>query len=184
MSRRGFILIEDFDLSYRFTDALWDVLPPDALAGIRPLDYQSCNDLRQIELQFRNKGPYNLVKSAYSVVSTRDLSGEGTSDETDDSRWFSDVLPQDATDVYVSWFNSTRSLVALVKREVFAQFWSSFFYPFDVVNVFDDTGEWACLLGPEEGALYCVANAEQHLEQADLDDTILTAYNAPRRPQQ
>lgn len=53
--------------------------------------------------------------------------------------------------IYVSWCNG-QSVVT--DWATFVEHWDSFWYPFDVLNIFDDTLAWGVLFGPEGFAAY------------------------------
>ncbi len=42
---------------------------------------------------------------------------------------------------------------------MFAEVWDDLWYPFDRLCVFDETRQWAVLLGPEEQAVFIERNA-------------------------
>ncbi len=50
-------------------------------------------------------------------------------------------------------------VAAVMDWSMFAEVWDDLWYPFDRLCVFDETRQWAVLLGPEEQAVFIERNA-------------------------
>ena len=133
-----------FPYAWRFTDPRWDCLPPNVLSLVTPLAASDAAPLIQLAKGFREYQRVNAT--AYRVVSSVRL--EGDDKVAPAQQWLRSELPE-STRVYVSWGDSA----AIAPREILVAYYDSFFYPFDTLDVFDDSADWAVLFGPEEWAV-------------------------------
>jgi hypothetical protein len=58
-----------------------------------------------------------------------------------------------AQDVYLCWAIG-EGVAAITDWETFIEIWDDLWHPFDRLCVFDETREWAILLGPNEDIFF------------------------------
>lgn len=157
--------IRDFLYGWRFTDPKWDKLPEDILSKIQPLSPQQSELIERAGTALRFHGPYVAKTDAYNIVSQTSLVENTEQDSITIGNWF-DALSGNETrkEVYVSWVSTVTPAAVIAPWKIFVQYWNSFFYPFDVVNVFDDSLNWAVLLGQEEYAVYVERRSDRFSE--------------------
>ena len=126
--------LDEFALKWRWTDSRWNKLPANALNGIQPLTENKARALSQYSLAFEDQS--GLIESLFENIARINTSG----DESEIRQWLSARASCLNQTVVVSWNDE---LAALVKWEVFCEYWDDFCYPSsDDVTVFPLSGEW------------------------------------------
>ena len=131
--------MDEFDLRWRWTDSKWNLLPPNALASIRPLKRQKANELnailenllKPILLRITGQTDTQLRSGADKhAIESFDTSG----DPSEGHEWLCKVLPSRDGDAFVSWQDD---MAAVVRLTTFIEYWDDFCYPLshDVVVV-------------------------------------------------
>lgn len=144
----------DFAHAWRLTDSRWDKLGDDLLGRIHPLSPQRCREVEELSKVMRNHGPYTPRTENYHIVSGTSLVEETEEDSRRILQWLSSLPIKEDEGIYVNWGNIAPCTAVVTDWDTFRQVWSSFWYPFDVVDVFDDSLNWGVLLGQEEHAVY------------------------------
>ena len=134
--------LDEFPLKWRWTDSRWNKLPDEALNAIQPLSESKARELCQYSNGFTDHS--GLIESIFDRVSRID-----TPDDSPTIRqWLIACSPDLNQKVVVSWDND---LAALVKWEVFCEYWDDFCYPSsDDVAVFPLSGEWMLCYSHDE----------------------------------
>ena len=166
LARSELIPVDQFELAWRITDARWDELDEAELAKMRFISSTRAKDLREQARAFQAMGPYYPKPGEFGISSFCLLVEETSEDTTRIDHWFAN-LPVDASEqVYVVWASLVGNAAAMDWR-TFAKHRDSFWYPFDVVDVFDDSFTWAISLGQEDvgfflkrGEPHAVSNTE------------------------
>jgi hypothetical protein len=144
--------LDNFELKWRFTDERWNKLPDEDLARIHPHAKPETEELLRLGESLRHGYPFKLRTDLYHGTSEMSLLGIGEEADAAVRDWIR-TLPVPANRrVFVVWFNYYLSLET--DFEIFATYWNDFYYPFNVIAVFDDALDWAVLMGPEEGAVF------------------------------
>ncbi len=114
--------IQEFPLAWRWTNPSHSVLPPEVLAGIRPLSASEAAGISTVSPEIA------------SVVST------AASDSVDVRRWLRIVQPDSRVHVYVSW---NRDLAVETSWRIFTEYWDDFCYPSsDDISIVPVGGTW------------------------------------------
>jgi hypothetical protein len=126
--------LDSFPLKWRWTDSRWNKLPDNALDAIQPLSESKSRELCQYSLEFSDQS--GLIESSFEHIAQIDTSG----DESEIRQWLLDRSSDLNQTVVVNWDNE---LAALVRWEVFCEYWDDFCYPSsDDVAIFPLSGEW------------------------------------------
>ena len=149
------IPMEQFEFSWRITDPRWARLPDEMLARITPLTTRKSREL--FEKSHLNL-PSGMRRSAKAVRSHSLVdSGEPRCDARIKG-WF-EKLPIDARkEVYLCWA-SGGGVAAITDWGTFTETWGDLWFPFDRLCVFDESGEWAVLFGPEESVSFLTSSS-------------------------
>ena len=138
--------MESFPLKWRWTDLRWNKLPDDALNAIQPLSESKTRELCQHSLAFEDQS--GLIESLFETTARINTSGN----ELEIRQWLIDRSSDLNQTVVVTWDNE---LAALVKWEVFCEFWDDFCYPSsDDVMIFPLSGEWMLSYSHDEYFIY------------------------------
>ena len=141
--------ISAFPFAWRITDERWTKLPSEELREIAFLSDEASVRVFQRFEQFPTIGmAFDAQK--YHVVS--DCRLDDTSKQAV-QEWFASLPIRPSEQVYVSWCGNPPA-VAVMPWSIFTRRYDDFWYPFDRLAVYDDTLEWAVLLGPEERAIF------------------------------
>lgn len=145
--------MEEFSLRWRWTDATWNLLPAEDLAGIRPLKAHKAAELDEKLRRLLEPARLRIVGETYSSLRSIETNPSCASFDTSGDvpptqEWLRSILPQNDSDVFVTWFDDT---AALVRLAVFIQYWDDFCYPlsYDVV-VIPPSVEWVLYYFHEE----------------------------------
>lgn len=147
--------IDAFPFVWRITREPWDVLPAETLVKIHPLGASRAEDLHErSSVAFRDSNWYFPRQDGFE----QRIGGSGIEGITEESNeGVKETLrsfPIDADEqVYVTWHQGLHPAI-FIRWGDFIPIWDSLVYPFDIVNVFDDTMRWAVLFGPEDGFVY------------------------------
>lgn len=145
------IAMAEFYYAWRLTDERWDRLPDGVLERIHPLS-PGMRGKQMWEQDQLFRYPRALVNgNRYHATELCCL--EDGYDGTDNhvKAWLQALPIEPCEEIYISWSN----LEAVVTDwATFVEYWDSFWYPFNVLNVYDDTHAWGVLFGPEEFAAY------------------------------
>jgi hypothetical protein len=148
-----FQAMDDFSLRWRWTDARWNLLAAEDLAGIRPLTMQKAaeldNEFQSLVEPARLRIVGNTYSSLRSVAASRPCATYNTSGDIAATQdWLRATLPVHDGDAFISWNDET---AALARLAVFVQYWDDFCYPlsYDVV-VIPPTAEWVLYYFHEE----------------------------------
>jgi hypothetical protein len=158
--------ITDFPYAWRVTEERWARLPDALLHRLKCLNSEKAAAVCQQGRGFR--APNALINGA----EYHGKIGISLDYENDDGirciREHLLSLPiRGSEEVYVSWSNDA----ALISDwSTFCLIWDDLWYPFDVIEVFDDSLDWAVLMGPEEYAIYVESG---HIRE-DMPDIELT----------
>jgi hypothetical protein len=129
-----FISIDSFPLKWRWTDSRWNKFPANALNSIQPLAESKARELCQYSLAFEDQS--GLIESLFESIARINTSG----DESEVRQWLIARSSDLNQAVVVSWDNK---LAALVKWEVFCEYWDDFCYPSsDDVAIFPLSEGW------------------------------------------
>lgn len=142
------IQIEDTPFAWRFSGEPWGTLSNAQRSVIFPLSEKRGKDIKEAGRVLRQSYPPIVNTSLYRVISETSLE-----DEHDVLCWLTFLPIIGSEGIYISWGDDQPVATAW---DIFIQLWDDFWYPFDVVNIFDDTLQWAVLLGPEEWAVHIV----------------------------
>ena len=146
IEENDFRAIDSFPLNWRWTDSRWNKLPPDALSSIQPLSESKARELCQYSLAFEDQS--GLMESLFESTTRINTSG----DEAEIRQWLINRSPDLNRTVVVSWDNE---LAALVRWEVFCEYWDDFCYPSsDDVMIFPQSGEWMLSYSHDEYFIY------------------------------
>jgi hypothetical protein len=141
----------EFPYSWRVLDDRWDRLPDAVLKRIHPLSLKRGQLVAELGSVFRNPGPFHVNTSCYHATRHRSLKVNNSGSEEAIREWLGD-LPLDPHEVvYASWGNNA---AVVIDWQTFVSVWDSLWYPFDVLDVFDDSLGWGVLFGPEEFAVF------------------------------
>jgi hypothetical protein len=143
LSESDFRPLETFSLAWRWTDSRRTLLPPDALANIRPLRVAKAAEIFERTPAFHpDKG---FVSELYQPVDQIDASAQDT-DQV--ARWLRHYLTDETERIVVSWDQQD---AVLTNVGVFCAYWDDFCYPSsDDVDIFPLTEEWILYYWHEE----------------------------------
>lgn len=145
------IPMRSFVYQWRITDAQWNALSNELLAHIVPLTPERSEQIGHQGRAFRQEQLPPKSTTYYQIVSQCSLAPINSADNENIQRWFQKLPINHKETVYVNWGDN----VAIVTEwYTFTNVWFSLWYPFDAVEVFDDTLSWAALFGPEEIATF------------------------------
>ncbi|HEY3282147.1 MAG TPA: hypothetical protein VGN26_07725 [Armatimonadota bacterium] len=144
----------EFPFAWRLTDpSRGDIPSAEALARLHPLNDQRSREVWEYgSVKLRRWGPHALRTENYHAVSVCSLEGCDEADEERAYQWLRGLPVPLAEQVYVTCWREPPVVLA-TDWSTFTETWTDLWYPFDVVDVFDDSLEWAVLLGPEEFAV-------------------------------
>lgn len=155
-----------FPLSWRITDERWSKQSEEVLSRLVFLNSERARLLTAQTRVFRYEYPWRLRYESWHAEESTSLDYRNDSDVNLVRRWLDNLPVTRDTEVYVVWARQT----ALVTRwETMAAIWDDLFYPFDEMNVFDDTLGWALLLGQEECAVFARPGAAVDAIHGDVD---------------
>lgn len=150
---RELLPLEQFVLAWRITNAKWDHLPEQALNRIFALTPEGVGRVAAMAKEFRSETYPLLPKAALWQVKTPfSFEEESPEDTTRINRWLSALPIASDEQVYIHW--ATHRAAIMTDWATFQAYWNSFVYPFDAVTLFDDSLDWALLLGQEERAWF------------------------------
>ena len=147
-----FVPLCDFELAWRFTDPRRSWATETLGSPIKPL---TASRGRELYASSPLAAPLNGDPESSPLVVTRRQSLEASDPEEEATcnAWF-EALPVDpATRVVVCW-NAAGGVAVVSNWETFLAAWDDFWYPFDLLCVFDASGDWAVLFGPGEEARF------------------------------
>jgi len=151
------IPISDFEFAWRITDAQWSSLPEGVLTRIKPLSTRKSKELLDESPFEKTVGrPFDPVR----YHATREVSLEGGTDFEKQrvKRWLLELPIPPNQEVFLAWQVSD-GVAAVTDWSTFVEVWDDLWYPFDRLCVFNETRQWAVLLGPEEQAVFIEENA-------------------------
>jgi protein phosphatase len=166
-----FIPLREFAFAWRLTDAGKSMLPAATLQRIRALTPARAKQLKEISPGFGQQSlRFDPVR--YRAIKQCSL-GENT--EFDSQRikaWLRGLSISPESEIYLSWANE--GVAAFTDWATFTIAWNDLWYPFDRLSVFDDSSDWAVILGPEEYAVYIASR--QADPQLPAKDTVQFNY--------
>lgn len=145
------VSMDDFPYAWRVTDERWALLPNEVLARIQPLSLERGKQVARQGSVFRHSGPFYVNIEHYHVVEACSLETRSHSEGGNVRQWLSQLPINPQEQVYVSWGNNAAVATDWI---TFSMVWENLWYPFDVLDVFDDSLNWAVLFGPEEFAVF------------------------------
>lgn len=104
-------------------------------------------------------GPHGRGEDRDSRYRSLEESGEPEGDARI-TQWFADLPIEPARQVYLCW-DSAGGVAAITDWKTFQETWGDLWYPFDHLCVFDDSGEWALLFGPDEEVRFLEMSAQR-----------------------
>ena len=123
--------IEEFPLAWRWTQPSHSVLPPEVLAGIRPL---SPSEAARV--------------CAAAPVEGASVLRHPASEPEDVRGWLRSIQSDSQASVYVSW---SKDLAVETSWDIFAEHWNDFCYPSsDDVTVTPVAGTWQLVYHHDE----------------------------------
>lgn len=143
------IPISDFEFAWRITDARWAALPERLLNRINPFSDRKSKEL--LDKSCFDPAQYHAARQA-------SLEDEGDVNKARVQKWFRELPIAASQDVYLCW-QVGEGVAAATDWSTFVEVWNDLWYPFDRLCVFDETRQWAVLLGPEEQAVFMERNA-------------------------
>jgi hypothetical protein len=143
--------LTDFPYCWRFTPPWWDAPSETPTSSITALNEAVGARVHNQSHELRNVYKLYVNINAYHVTNDVSLVDVQPEDACRVKEWLLQLPIKGTEQVYVNWYND--AAVALL-WEHFAAAWDCFWYPFDILTVFDDSMNWAVLLGPEEWAVY------------------------------
>jgi hypothetical protein len=146
------IPLSDFEFACRITDSQWSSLPDRVLHRIKPLSTCKSKELLE-QSPFGDSRGRLFDDGQYHGTRNVSLEGENDSDRERVKRWFRELPIPSNQDVYL-WWQVGDGVAAVTDWATFIEVWDDLWYPFDRLCVFDQTREWAVLLGPEERAVF------------------------------
>lgn len=153
------IAMDDFELSWRITDARWASLPESVLDRIKPLSLAKSKDLFESS-PFGDPPRNSLGFAQLHTTHHQSLEESGTPEDHHIRQWFGDLHIDRDREVYLCWAIGG-GVVAVTNWGTFLGTWGDLWYPFDRMCVFDDTREWAVLFGPEEEVSFLERSAHR-----------------------
>lgn len=147
------IALEDFSYAWRFLEAKYTDMSVEAVRDLVPLSAERSKQVCALGAGIRNSGSPYVNTARFSAVREHRLAREDEASDAD-YEWFSAIPIAPNERVYVSWRND---VTLVTSWESFIAHWEDTWYPFDTVDVFDETMRWAVLIGPEECAVYAEA---------------------------
>lgn len=144
------IPITEFAYAWRLTDDRWDELPDAVLKRIVPLSLMRGEQIVELSSIFRNSGPFCVNASRYHVTHSVTLAETDATSAQRVQGWLTTLPVHPRESVYVSWGNRA---AIVTEWSTFVGVWDSLWYPFDVLDVFDDSLSWGVLFGPEQFAV-------------------------------
>ncbi len=146
------ISIDEFAYNWRINDAHWDKLSDDLLRQILPLSAKRVQEVMEAAKSLYHPGPYMLRTENYHAKSQASLETDTPGNAVLTNEWLSSLPIASDEEIYVCWLTSDAAVIT--SWGIFKHVWESLWYPFDFVAVFDETLNWAVLLGREEIAVY------------------------------
>jgi len=135
--------MEQFSLSWRWTDERWNKLPPDHLTQIRPFTATKAAELFQIAKELFSRDGLNV--ELFDIVARFDDRSSLSEDEA--RRWLQEMLRVNEP-VIVLWDDD---LAVLTSTEVFCRYWDDFCYPISHnVHIWPPENDWALFYWREE----------------------------------
>lgn len=145
------VSIENFPYYWRISGKPWGLLTNEQRLGIRPMIAKRSLEICYMGRQLRNKEIPIVNIDQYHVVSEQSLNTDNPSKQRVIAQWLKSI-PIDSTEqVYCCWRND---VAVIVTWGILMQVWEDLWYPFDIIDVFDESLMWAILIGPEEFAVY------------------------------
>lgn len=142
-----------FPYSWRIEDERWDKLPPEIMGQLSVFSESTVVALHEMVSAFREPGPFVPKEGKLKIASRCSLVEEHIDDSARIQHWFATLPIPCHESVYVHWSNQQDAALAMT-WSLFRAIWNSLWYPFSSVEVFDDSLEWAVLLGQEEEAWF------------------------------
>jgi hypothetical protein len=119
--------IQEFPLAWRWTQSSHAVLPPDVLAGIRPLSPTEAAQVQKSST-YQHNGPADSCST------------EDEADEASVRTWSRRVQPDLLARIFISW---SEDLAVETSWDIFTEYWSDFCYPSsDDVAIIPVAGSW------------------------------------------
>lgn len=170
------IPIHNFTYAWRITDKQRASLSAAVLQHILPISSAGSKEICRRGRSFRcNKPPY-VNTAYYHVMSHCSLEGTNTSNEDRIQHWFRQLPIKGTEQLYISWGDS---VAIITEWAIFTEIWDNLWYPFDAVDIFDETMDWAVLFGPEEFAVFLASGSVDSQTKAYSE---LTGYGLMRAP--
>lgn len=141
--------MSDFAMKWRFTDPKYDVLSPEHLAQIQPLDDQSAGLVWKLILD-SNIHAVDPFKPRFFHHQESTEIGDSHGDPDEDARirkWlYRCAIPFDHT-IYLSW---QPTWAIKTNWKMLIKYWTSFYYPIsDDLTVIDESLDWCVLFHHE-----------------------------------
>ena len=151
------IPMSDFGMKWRFTDPKYDVLPPDHLAQVHPLDDRSAELIWKLifDSDIHAADPF---KPGFFRHHESTKIGDSHGDPNEDGRirkWlYRCAIPFDHV-IYLSW----QPMWAIQTTwKMLVKYWTSFYYPImDDLTVIDESLDW-CVLFHHEHEIHLGTN--------------------------
>jgi hypothetical protein len=158
--RLGAIPMKDFARKWRFIDPKYDVLPPDHLTQVRPLNAQSAETIGQFtgDSDLHRDFPFRdgFFRSIESILIDDSHDSHVNPDEVARIRkWLYRRGIPFQRNIFLSW---NHDCAVVTNWKMLVKYWSSFYYPASYdLTVLDESLEWAVLFF-HEGAIYFGTN--------------------------
>ena len=160
------IPIGEFEFAWRITDPKWSSLPQETLKRIKALsDARGKQIFEKSPLFGRRNLPFDAGR--YHAIAQSSLEENGGPNGDRLKRWFRRLPNANDVECYLCW-HVGEGIAAVTDWATFTEVWQDLWYPFDRLCVFDETLDWALLLGPEEYAVFIERGpVNPHLPSSD-----------------
>jgi hypothetical protein len=134
---------QQFPYAWRWTDARWNVLPPEKLAKVRPLVETKAREVCERGFQCLDRSMLRREFFAEIVA----FNDSKSSDPGRARAWLAAQPVEGDTAIFVCWGDA---LAVQTRWSVFCEFWDDFCYPMEAVLIWPASEQWALLYHPEE----------------------------------
>jgi len=168
-----YLPIADAELAWRFTDERWDKLPDDVLSEIKLMYPEPSKSLIATARDLRDARTGRWPNyEEFQMIKELSLEPINSDDLPEKIEWFATIPLEPDHPVFDQHLDTRTDMTLVTKWGILIRYWSSFYYPLDTVNVFDETLAWAVLFSEGDRVAYLRRIAASD-ESAPLDSDIL-----------
>jgi hypothetical protein len=131
----------EFGYAWRFSGNPWGEITDEEKDAIKILSKERSNLVYVAGTPLRSSGNVNIKQ--YHVVSEQYFTCE-LKDEAEERAWLDSLPIKESEDIYINYWGPDISVITTWK--IFKEHYDDFWYE-DQINLFDDTLDWALLLG-------------------------------------